>query len=555
MTWLPLRRFTRALTRQLPGRTAGVVVLTLVSSVLSGAGAALLLPLLQAVGVRSGAGDVPPMSVQSALALFSSCMLLQVFIQRWQVVEAVRLTEEFTRRLQNRLYQAVERARWEVLLTARAGDLLHASTLELRQVAAAAQAFPAFLSRVLLVLVYLLLAAVLAPALTAAMLGTVLILLFLLRRHIDQVFRLSSEVRQRWREQTGSLEQYLDGFKLARCYGVGERHRIRLAAEALEVARLLTATAHHQVAAQTLFRLALIGSLCGLVYVAVGLLQVPPAQLLMLLYLFSRVVPFLAQAKQHFSEMVADLPAFVQLEDLLRRLETSMEQPDAPGPPLELNREVRFEEVHYEYPGSGGRGVHGVTLGLEAGRITALVGPSGAGKTTVSDLLLGLLEPQKGLIAVDGVRLSPELLSRWRASIGYVMQETYLFHDTIRANLLWACPSAREDDLWRALEQAAVADFARSLPEGLETVVGDRGVRLSGGERQRLALARAFLRQPSLLILDEPTSSLDEATEDRILEVLEGLRGKVTVLVITHRGHCAARADRLYRLEGGSIPE
>ena len=156
---------------------------------------------------------------------------------------------------------------------------------------------------------------------------------------------------------------------------------------------------------------------------------------------------------------------------------------------------------------------------------------------------------------VDGEPLSPERRKSWREQISYVAQETFLFNDTVRANLLWARPDADEEQIWLALSLAAAEEFVSALPEGLETTLGDRGVRLSGGERQRLALARALLREPSLLILDEATSALDSENEKRIRKAIDELHGSVTILIITHRLSTIRGADIVYVLDGGRLVE
>jgi ATP-binding cassette subfamily C protein len=193
-----------------------------------------------------------------------------------------------------------------------------------------------------------------------------------------------------------------------------------------------------------------------------------------------------------------------------------------------------------------------VSLCFPARTTTAIMGASGAGKSTLADVLMGLLAPDHGELRVDDRLISGDARIEWRRHVAYVPQEVFLFHDTIRNNLLWGNSLASEDALRRSLEQAA-AEFVFQLPEGLDTVVGDGGVRLSGGERQRLALARALLRRPSLLILDEATSALDVANEARIRAAIEQLHGDLTVVIIGHRLPTLEHADRVVILDHGRV--
>jgi len=168
--------------------------------------------------------------------------------------------------------------------------------------------------------------------------------------------------------------------------------------------------------------------------------------------------------------------------------------------------------------------------------------------------MMGLLTPQAGRVLVDDVPLTPRSVGRWRRTTAYVSQEIFLFHDTVRANLRWAVPGATDDEIATALTMAA-ADFVFDLPSGLDTIVGDRGLRLSGGERQRIALARALLQHPSLLILDEATSALDAENESRILEAIHRLHGSLTIVIITHRLSAIIGADLIHVLNGGLVDE
>ena len=196
-----------------------------------------------------------------------------------------------------------------------------------------------------------------------------------------------------------------------------------------------------------------------------------------------------------------------------------------------------------------------LNLQIPAGKTTAIAGPSGAGKSTVADLVMGFIQPDEGEINVDGVSVSNNFIGSWRSQIGYVAQETFLFNETIRFNLLLAQPKANEKDIIDALKLAAAYEFVSKLPEGLDTFIGDRGVKLSGGERQRLALARALLRKPSLLILDEATSNLDSENEKRILKAIDDLHGEITILIIAHRLSTIKNADCIYLIDEGKILE
>lgn len=557
------RRLLAQLVERQASRAAALVALSVLSSLAAGLGVALLLPMLPLLGLGGEARDgalveaFRLLGLQPALGtillLFAAVSALQAVAQRTQAVEGARLAETFSRDFQGRLFRALQEARWDALLGSRGSEVLHAATVELRRATVAVRLLPNLFGLGLLALAYLAMAAWVSPIPTLAAAGAAGVLLVLLRGRAGLVYRTGSQLAVLWRAQTGDLDDYLEGFKIARCYGVAERHRQRLEQAAGEVAALQVRTLAQVTAGQLWFRIGALAFLSAFLYGSVRFLAAPASELLVLLYVFSRVVPVASQLEQQVAQVAADLPALAALEALAGRLESVREEiPATPGLPLPLRHSLVLDGVDYFYPEGGGRGVHGVSLEIPAGSLVALVGPSGAGKSTVIDLVLGLLQPARGQIRVDGAPLAADRLEDWRATLGYVTQDSWLFHDTIRANLGWTAPEADEAALWRALEQAG-AGFVRGLPEGLDTIVGDRGGMLSGGERQRLALARAFLRQPSLLVLDEPTSSLDAEAEARLMDLLESQRGLVTILLVTHRPGCASRADRVYRLEEGRL--
>jgi ATP-binding cassette subfamily B protein len=216
--------------------------------------------------------------------------------------------------------------------------------------------------------------------------------------------------------------------------------------------------------------------------------------------------------------------------------------------------EIRFEDVRFSY-GNDRTALHGVTFTVEPGQVAAFVGPSGAGKTTITQLVPRFYDPQAGRVLVDGHDVRTLTLESLRRDIGIVTQETYLFHDTIANNLRYAKPDATDEELRAASRAANIDEFVTSLPEGYQTIVGERGHKLSGGERQRLAIARVLLKNPRILILDEATSSLDSHSEAAIQAALVPLMRGRTSLVIAHRLSTILSADVIFVVEGGRIVE
>lgn len=217
---------------------------------------------------------------------------------------------------------------------------------------------------------------------------------------------------------------------------------------------------------------------------------------------------------------------------------------------IPFDDKISLEGVTFKYPSSVEPVLEGVSFEINKNKSIALIGPSGAGKTTLADIILGLLEPQEGHIYCDGEDVYKKLFG-WHSLLGYIPQTIYLIDDTIRNNILFGIPENEADDekVWKALEDAQLADFVKSLEEGLNTVVGERGVRLSGGQRQRIGIARALYNNPQILVLDEATSALDSETETAVMEAIDALHGNRTMIIIAHRLTTIKNCDYIYEIK------
>lgn len=273
---------------------------------------------------------------------------------------------------------------------------------------------------------------------------------------------------------------------------------------------------------------------------------------IMLSLIFARALFSLQKAQKQYQAMAACESAFWSLQKTIAESEEAAEDGTGTRQPV-FTSMLSLRNVDFAYDERPI--LVGASLDIPVGEVTAIVGPSGAGKTTIADLALGLVRPSRGDVWLDGVALSEIDLALWRRRVGYVPQEMLLLHEDVVTNVTLGDPTLSRADVEEALAAAGASDFVRELPQGLATPLGERGARLSGGQRQRIAIARALVHRPSLLILDEATAALDPASEASIYETVRSLRGRTTILAISHQPGLLKIADRVYRLSAGQVVE
>jgi len=285
-------------------------------------------------------------------------------------------------------------------------------------------------------------------------------------------------------------------------------------------------------------------------FVALVKLEMPLATVMVLVVVLGKMLSQLGKVQKQYQKVVLGESAFWSLKKSLKeaqRAEESLSMGDAPT----LEQSIQLNTVSFGYDKH--LVLADASIEIPAGRLTTLIGPSGSGKTTIVDLVIGLLRPQSGMVCIDGIPLAELDLKAWRHMIGYVPQETLLLHDSILHNVTLDDPELGEQDAVEALQAAGAWEFVSRIPAGIHSTVGERGTKLSGGQRQRIMIARALVHKPRLLILDEATSALDPENEAAIGKTMEDLRGRLTILAISHQTALVERADRVYRLHDNTV--
>ncbi|CAI6087143.1 ABC transporter ATP-binding protein [Cohnella sp. JJ-181] len=567
-----------------------------------GIGIYMLVPMLGVLGLLgadAGAGSIPlagewlealrglpaDYALPVLLAAFVLIMTVQALLQREQSIRSARLQQGFVRHLRLSLYEGLMRSNWIFFVRRRRSDFHHLLTSELARVSQATYLMLQLVSSLIFTVIQIGIAFWLSAKLTAVVLVCGAAIALVMRRRIRRAKDVGNRTSELSMHYFAGINDHFNGIK--------DIKSNRLEASYLDWFRRLTGRmeanfgefARLQATTASLYKIASAALIALFAYLAIETLHVGAAQLLLIVVLFARLWPRFTAIQSGAEQIGSSIPALRSLRQLERDCAQARESGDgddaaaatmaattaaaplavapwAAAPSVERAEEsdglqvesgIECRHVYFRYgdEDEGAYALRDVCLKIPAGKMTAIVGKSGAGKSTLVDLLMGLLEPERGTVLIDGEPALRERRLALRHAVSYVAQDPFLFHDSIRHNLLAVRPDADEEALWTALRFSASEDFVRRLPEGLDTVVGDRGIRLSGGERQRLVLARAILRKPSILVLDEATSALDADNEARIQEAIDRLKGKMTIIVIAHRLSTIRGADQVIVMEQG----
>ncbi len=557
-------RLVWSFARAHPKRTLITLGCLLLAGLAEGVGLTTLLPVIDLVASPESAEDPSGLAkivhdalavvhLEPTLGLLLSLLVGLIVTKAALVLIANRqvgyAVAQIATDLRLSLVRALLGARWAYYTRKPVGSVANAFATEAERASQAYLHGALLVTSLLQVGVYSVLAFAVSWQAAVAALGVGVVASVALRRVIFAARRAGARQTELLKNSLGHLSDALFAVKPLRAMARESLMGPLLEGETLRLDRAIRGEVLSKEGLKALQDPILVGSLALGLYIALASFGVPLASLLMIALLFSRTLAAVNRAQKEYQALGTRESAYWSLRKTIDEAEAHAERQSGGLVPT-LEREIALCGVGLDY---GDAPVLGrVDIEIPAGSITALVGPSGAGKTTVADLVIGLITPTRGEVRVDGVSLEDLDLRRWRSRIGYVPQELFLLHGSVATNVTLGDPELGDDDVRAALRAAGAESFVAALPEGMHTPVGERGSMLSGGQRQRIAIARALIHEPDLLILDEATTALDPETEAAVCATVESLRGRITILSISHQRALVDLADRVYRLENGA---
>lgn len=555
------------LTGSMPKKLIVSVVLMVTISLLQGISLVVLIPLLNLVGLNVNDGSIGQLAmgvsqffelikVQPTLPIVLMVYVLVIssiaVLNRVETLQTSFIEYQFTGQLRRRLYNAIIKSNWLFFSKNKSSNFTHALTNEIERIEMGTNQFLTFLASIMILIVYIIFALKIAGLLTGVIFFLGVMILLMLRRRVLKSQETGEDITATTKDIYSTIIQYMDGMKTIKSFGMQDANIKFFSNQNNEVASNYMDTVRSYVDVKLFFDVGTVIVLSIMVLLLIDVVMLPMASLFLLIYVFVIMIPQFSTIQRSYQYFLNSLPAYGNVLKLEEKCRLNKENLVNINSQIHFDHYIKFENVSFSYETKNHYSMKEVNISIPKGKTVALVGPSGAGKSTIADLLMGLIQPKTGKITVDDYNIH-DFVGSWRNKIGYVSQETFLFNETIKFNLLLSNPDATDTDIRDALESAAAHEFVSKLPAGINTYIGDRGVKLSGGEKQRLAVARALLRKPYLLILDESTSNLDSENEKTILNAIAHLHGKTTILMIAHRLSTIKNADIIYLVDNGEI--
>ena len=496
-----------------------------------------------------------PLEVGYILSIALFFMVLSFFCIHLQDRYVAHSRYELLEAIRNEASSNLLLSRWEHLDEVSTGELSNKLMVESDRASESLVALVNMVSLFFQLSVYILLAILLSWKLSAIALLIILLAAITSKRLINAVGVLGEKSVKANTIYNKQIVDIFKGSKLVKAFGIEELIKDKLGGYNTSTIRVLKKILINQSLMRFELQAFISAALVSILYLAVKFLMVDISILLIFLYIIMRITPKFFSFQGQYYSYVAHKPSLDIIDDLISSSFKNKELINSDSIPFEgIEEGIEFDNVTYSYPNSEANAVTNASFKIKPRNFIAIVGPSGAGKSTILDLCIGLMRPTKGKIKVDGKDLYGLNINSHRKTLGFVSQESIFFDGTIKENLFLN----REFDnklADKCLEIAQIKDFIKQLPSGLNSQVGEGGSNLSGGQKQRLSIARALIREPSLLILDEATSSLDSRSEALFQQAIESIASQYTLIVIAHRLSTIKKAQKIYVLDEGRLVE
>jgi len=561
-------RLIREFVKRYPGQSVVLVAALLLAGVADGIGLSALLPLLNITLESSAGGEsdsalsrfifdaLDTIGVSPSIGVLLSVIVLVVFFKALLVFFAKQrsgyIAAEVSTGLRTDLLKAITNSRWQYFVNQSTGKLANSMATE------AWRASNAYVFAVRLLALFVEAGVYTTVALLVSWRATLIsfvasFVIVAASHYFVRMAERGGKGQTRWyRSLLGTLTDILQSVKTFKAMG-----REGSAEEVLSVEnnqlrdalrREVLGDAALEAAQEPMYTIVLAGG----IYLALMQFQVDLPTILFMALVLANLLKQAGKVQKQYQRMVISESAYWAIQETIADARRQAETHTGEARPR-LDQAIELRDVSFVY--GDNMVLDDVSVEIPARELTCLVGESGAGKTTIADLVIGLIKPTRGRVLIDGSPLDELDMAAWRRSIGYVPQESLLLHDSVMHNVTLGAEGLDESDVEQALKASGAWDFVTRMPEGIHSVVGERGARLSGGQRQRVMIARAMAHHPKLLILDEATSALDPATEQAICETLTTLKRNITILAVSHQSALAKIADRVYRLSKGAVTE
>jgi ABC-type multidrug transport system fused ATPase/permease subunit len=528
----------------------------------------LLLPLLSRIGIAAASSQgIAIRLLDSSLALIGATGALEIVAVMAMVVAAQTAlsigltwwTAILARRYQSQhqleLFGALMRAKWTFIANEKAGELTNAIITESDRLGGAFTLCLSLLGSVMVTIVYIILSLIIAWQVALGLIGIAAASALAMTQLYRKTYAVGRTLAPLNAELQSVLTEHFAGAKYIKASASIDRAMTRVKALVQKIekthafANSLPGTVRGLLEALAVIGLAII------LVLGSRLMGVATGNVVVVLALFGRLFPRITALQAQLHHLNWNVPAVEVIDKLQAAAQAEAERQDDSSEPLRIERPTALELRNLQVRFGERVVLDQINLTLPIPGLLAVVGRSGAGKSTLVHTLLGLVEPSAGSVRLGSYDLSSAPLSAWRRAIGYVPQETILFHASVKENLTLVNPAASAADIKTAARRAHALEFINSLPDGFDTIIGDQGVKLSGGQRQRLGIARALLMNPTLLVMDEAMSALDAESEAELLRALDELRDDIGILLVAHRLAAARSADIVCVFENGRVVE